>query len=300
MTSASLPGPVGIVGLGLIGGSLARALAATDDAPEVVGWSRDADDLAVALDEGVIGSVAETPQEVARKAGLVVYAAPLNGTLGMLEAHRGLWRPDAVLTDVSSLKESVVDRARASGVAERFVGAHPMAGGEGSGYRAGRADLFQGATVWITTDTGGARVGEVVAELWRSVGGVPRLVDARGHDQRMIWASHLPQLISNALAHVLEERGLERGDLGPGGRGMTRLAGSSPEMWIDLFEDAGAGAARALDVLGGALNHLARDLRDGRLDEVAELMGSTRRWSRAVQEGWLEGDGRERTEGRPR
>lgn len=281
MTTSPPPSPVGIVGLGLMGGSLARALGKIDDAPEVVAWSREPRDLEMARDAGVIREAVATPEEVAAQSAVVVYAVPLGAILDMLEDHRGLWRPDAVLTDVTSLKAPVVSRARASGLAERFVGGHPMAGGQASGFAAARGDLFRGSTVWLTRDTGAEGPREIVADMWRSVGAVPRTVDAADHDGRMVWSSHLPQVLSNVLADVLEARGFARSDLGPGGRDMTRLAGSSPGMWLDLLDEAGPAVARALDVLGGALHGTARDLRNGRLDEVAELLESSRRWSSA-------------------
>lgn len=278
-SGSSLPSPVGLVGLGLMGGSLARALAAVDDPPDVWAWSRDARDLDEARAEGVVAEVPSSAAEVAEAAALVVYAVPLGAAVTMLGAHRGRWRDDAVITDVASLKAPLVAAARSAGLSGRYVGGHPMAGGEGTGFGASRPDLYRDADVWITTDTGSAEARAVVESVWRAVGSRPRPVEAETHDRRMVWASHLPQLVANALAHVLDGAGLARTDLGPGGRDMTRLAASAPEMWIDLLDESGPRAARALDALGGALHGLARDLREGRTDEIGELMEETRRWT---------------------
>jgi prephenate dehydrogenase len=271
--------PVGIVGLGLMGGSLARALARLPDAPDVVAWSRDRRDLELAREAGVVQHAAATPEEAAAGAALVVYAVPLGAILEMIGTHRRTWPPDAVITDVAGLKTPVLERARAAGVADRFVGSHPMTGAEASGFAAARAGIYQGVPVWITDDTGDPEAHAAVAALWRAVGADPRRVGAEAHDRRMVWASHLPQLASNALAGVLEEHGLARADLGPGGHDMTRLAASSPGVWLDLLDAAGPAVASALEELSRVLERLAADLREGRAADLEAFMDTTRRWT---------------------
>ena len=280
-----VPSPIGIVGLGLMGGSLARALSRLPDPPEVVAWSRNADDLEFARDARVIRHAAGSPEEVAEAAALVVYAVPLGAILGMLDSHRTLWRPDTFVTDVASLKGPLIERARAHGVADRFVGSHPMTGGESSGFRAARADLYRGVPVWITGDTGSPAARTAVEALWEAVEAHPVGCEARDHDQRMVWASHLPQLTANALARVLAAEGVTRADLGPGGRDMTRLAGSSAAVWTDLLEAAAPAVSAALQALGRAIQDLARDLDEGRVENVAAVMDATRRWREAPEDG---------------
>jgi len=278
----SLPSPVGIVGLGLMGGSLARALHSLPDAPEVVAWSRTPDDLELARDEGVVEHAAGSAEEVADAAALLVYAVPLGAILEMIAAHRTIWRRDAFVTDVASLKAPIITRVRAVAGTECFVGSHPMTGGEASGFRASRADLYRNVPVWITEDTGGEEARATVESLWTALEAHPRAVRADVHDRRMVWASHLPQLTSNALARVLDDEGMARADLGPGGRDMTRLAASSPAVWIDLLQTAGPEVVRALEALARALETLTRDLREGRAHDVTTLMEATRRWHDAT------------------
>jgi prephenate dehydrogenase len=274
----SVQSPVGIVGLGLMGGSLARALTRTPDAPEIVAWSRTPEDLARAREEGVISHAAERAEEVAEAAALLVYAVPLGAILDMIDAHRSIWRTDAVITDVASLKVPVLERVRAVGAQERFVGSHPMTGGEASGFAASRADLYRDVPVWITKDTGNRSARVAVESLWTTLGARPWAVSAEAHDRRMVWVSHLPQLTANALARVLEGESISRDDLGPGGRDMTRLAASSPAVWIDLLTAAGPEVVRSLEALARAIEALTGDLRDGSAGEVTALMEATRRW----------------------
>lgn len=279
----ALPSPVGLVGLGVMGGSLARALAALatpPEPPEIVAWSREPADVEAARAEGVVDVGVATARQVAERAALVVYAVPLDAALRLAEAHGPFLREDAVVTDVVSLKAPLVAAFREAGAAGRYVGSHPMAGSEASGFGASKADLYRGAEVWIATDTGSAEARAEVERLWAAVGARTRPIDAAEHDRRMVWASHLPQLVATALAHVLKHQGLAPDDLGPGGRDMIRLAASSPGMWLDLLEAAAPRDGRALDAMGGALHRLGRDLREGRTDEIGEIMEATRRWAR--------------------
>lgn len=262
-----------------MGGSLARALAGLEVPPRILAWSREARDLDAARAEGVVDETPPTAGDVAEAAALVVYAVPLGAALEMVRGHGRLWREDAVITDVAGLKAPLVAAFRSAGAADRYVGSHPMTGSEASGFDASRTGLYRDADVWIATDTGSAKARAAVRSLWHAVGARPSPVEAEVHDRRMVWASHLPQLVANALAHVLEEEGLARSDLGPGGRDMTRLAASSARMWVDLLDVSGLRDARVLDTLGGALHGMARDLRAGRTDEIGELMERTRHWA---------------------
>ena len=100
------------------------------------------------------------------------------------------------------------------------------------------------------------------------------------HDRLMVWASHLPQLVSNVLARAMAEAGLRVEDLGPGGRDLTRLAESSPEMWTSLLDEASEENLRAIKSMQDGLDFLRTALSERSLDEVAKLMRATREWRR--------------------
>ena len=127
---------VAVVGLGLIGGSLVRALARLPDPPRVLGASPDAADRAGAESEHGVHTVADAAQVVGA-AQVVVYAAPMSAILEMLPAHASLFRPDALVTDVAGLKRPVLEGVRRAGLVRRYIGSHPMAGGEGAGFEEG-------------------------------------------------------------------------------------------------------------------------------------------------------------------
>ena len=167
---------VGIVGLGLIGGSLARALKeaaggsgreeAGSEAPRIVASTLDPRDLDRAVAEGVVDRGVEEAAEVASEADLLVYATPLDATLELLEAHRDRIRSDAVVTDVVSLKLPVARKIRELGLQDRWVGGHPMAGSEQSGFGAARGDLFRDAPVFLVRGDAPGSAAGIVESLW--------------------------------------------------------------------------------------------------------------------------------------
>ena len=249
---------VGIVGLGLMGGSFAWALRRLPEAPRVAAYTRDREEAVRALEERAIDTVAETPDEAASGQDLVLYATPFGVTGDLMSAHRDLWG-DATVTDVASLKAPLLERARRDEYASRYVGSHPMAGSAESGFEAATGDLFVDEAVWVIQgDATGDRTA-AVESLWTSIGSRVRTVDADVHDHVMVWASHLPQMLATILARTLKGQGLHSTDLGPGGRDMTRLAESSPSFGGSIrgkrrsgFRRLGGGS-RELEAMTAAL-----------------------------------------------
>lgn len=299
MTSP-LPDTVVVVGLGAMGGSVAKACSARLPAVRVQGVDPSPANAAKAADDGVEVVVG---LDRCRLAGsVVVYAAPLHATVALVEAEAELWSRAALATDVAGLKAPVLAAARRAGRGA-FVGAHPMCGSEASGYAAARADLFEGAKIWLCPDAeagvepvgrhgtnadmdGQTRPGEAARAalarakaFWSALGGRPRVVDAGWHDRTMSRASHLPQLVAWALADVLADEGVRRRDLGAGGRGMTRLAASSPGMWLPLIEAAAADDAEALGQLERALAGVRETLESGDEAALREAIRKARRWA---------------------
>ena len=270
---------VGIVGLGLIGGSLARALRRLDNAPRVVAFNRSRDAAERALADGVIDAVADTAGEAVGGQDLVVYATPLAVALQMMRTHSGEWG-DATVTDVVGLKGPLLREAEALGFAAQFVGSHPMAGGTATGYGVSTADLFSGETVFVCGGEAERERIRAVEFMWQALGARIRPMDAAAHDRLMVWASHLPQLISNVVARAMAGAGLAVSDLGPGGRDLTRLAESSPEMWTGLFDRASEENVLAIDSVQAGLAAVRTALAESSSEEIAELMRATQEWRR--------------------
>lgn len=267
-----------MLGLGLMGGSLALALRALADAPAVVGWSPSASEAATAHRRGALTGVVDDPERAAEGADLVVLATPLDAACELVGTVAGALGPGATLTDVVSLKAPLVDAVRRAGLTARWVGSHPMCGGERSGFEAARADLYRDASVWVVDDGAGSAHRARVEGLWKALGARPESIEAADHDARMARVSHLPQLTSNALALLLEDAGLLPDDLGPGGRDMTRLAGSSPTVWADLLAHAPADLPVALRDLADRLRSLADQVEAGDLDALGASMARSCAW----------------------
>lgn len=278
------PERIAIVGLGLMGGSLARALKARPAPPWISACDTSPEALDLARSCGAVDRTSSLSTDAVSNCQLIIYALPFHTLLDTLERDRGAWGRDAVITDVAGLKGPVVERAQALGVGERYVGSHPMAGDHRSGFGASRGDLYAGARVWLVA---GGAAGEAAARvewLWREVGGRPAWIGAEDHDELVAWASHGPQLVANALAAALAGGGIGAGELGPGGRDMTRLAASEARLWVELL---GANASRVVEALAAVERELAglrAALERGDLEEVRERMERTRAWRASAWE----------------
>ena len=272
------------MGLGLMGGSLARGLKAGPHPPRVTALSLEPEELEAALASNIIDEGFSRPEGFFRPLDLVVYCTPLLATITLLAEHRDFLNDEALLTDVVSLKVPVMEQARNLGLETRFVGSHPMAGGEGTGFSSSRDGLYEGSRVWLVGE--GAPPDRVtrIEDFWQALGGKTRGISAEDHDALMAWVSHLPQLTSSALALTLQRAGYEREVLGPGGRDMTRLAGSNPEMWSDLLKFAPADLPEALRAVEETLSKLRLQLVAGEGEKIAEELERTRIWS--TEEEW--------------
>jgi prephenate dehydrogenase len=250
---------VAIVGLGLIGGSLARALTARGH--EVIGVD-DTQARRRAKAAGAIRQGVATVEDAARNADVVVLAAPPRVNLKLLGQLARAQGDERVVTDVGSVKTPIVREARRLGL-ERFVGGHPIAGSEGSGFGASSETLFRDHA-WALTPSPDAEALRVVRRLVRATGARPFLLDASEHDRTLAFLSHVPQIVSWALFEAAAEDPVARRSLGlagPGFRDMTRLARSPRPLWRDILNQNKAEVTRALRALEKALARSRRNLR---------------------------------------
>ena len=225
-----------------------------------MGWTRERSDAIEALKRGALTDLAESPERAARGASLVVLAVPPGATLEILGRLRPWLAPDAIVSDVASVKREIVERACSEGLADRFAGAHPLAGTHATGFGAARADMFAHAICYVCPSgtLAGGQAAHGVAGFWREVmGAEPVLIDAALHDEQLAWTSHLPQSVASALAVALADRGLHGVSYGPGGRDTTRLAASDPELWTDILLRNRDAVQQALAAMGRSLARLA-------------------------------------------
>ena len=274
----SLPNSAAVVGLGLIGGSLARDLCARG--VRVYGYDRDAETMRAASERGVLALESLSAPELAT-AELVVLAVPVTAAAELLVELGGRVGPECVVTDLGSTKRSIVRAADAAGVGERFVGSHPLAGDHRSGWGAAREGLFSGATVYLcrAPDTTPETLA-AVRSLWLALGASPLEIDAAEHDRQVAWTSHLPQAAASALAGALADAGWRPDHLGSGGRDATRLAASSPEIWRAIATDNADLIDTALSALEHRIAAFREILRAGDPEAIHDFFSTAHRWSR--------------------
>lgn len=254
------PSSLAVIGLGAIGGSLAWQ-ARQSGIPRVVGFARSRTDGVQALKASAITDLADTPAQAIIGAQLVVLAVPPQATLDLIGTLAPSLEPGAVLTDVCSVKAPVMACALSHGLGDRFAGGHPLAGTHASGFVAASSSRLRGCAVYVceTGAPGGDRAARAVMHFWEEmIEAFPILIDAADHDRQLAWTSHLPQSVASALAKTLADRGLAGLSFGTGARDTTRLAASSPEMWIDILLYNREAIAEALSATEAQIAELRR------------------------------------------
>ena len=271
-----------LVGLGLLGGSVAKAARAEGLAREIVAVGRRRESLEPALKDGVVDHITLNVAEGVRDCDLCILATPVATLASLLH---DVWRAapaSAVLTDVGSTKAAIVRTADALHREKplAFIGSHPMAGSDRSGYHVSRADLFKGALVILTpTETSALPALERVREFWQTLGARVMTLDPATHDRAVAAISHLPHLVADALVETVLRMDPRFLDVAAGGfRDTTRIAASNPTVWREIFEENRAALGEALATFRRALDDLDRLVGSG---DVPAIEGELDRIKRA-------------------
>jgi prephenate dehydrogenase len=275
---------IGVVGLGLIGGSIALAARQLWPKALVIGVDNK-DVLETAMRMHAI-DVAADDLIVLAEADVVILAAPVKANIGLLGELDDNVRQPAVVTDTGSTKREIVAAAGALPARFTFVGGHPLAGAAQGGLEHARPDLFSGRPWLLTadgaTDAGSAALAKLT-EFIQALGAVPRVIGVQAHDRMLAFLSHLPQLTASALMQVVGDAVGQDG-LALAGRGLadtTRLASSPPDIWRDIAATNADEIGPALDTLIALLQDLRRDLQEG--DRLAEVFADASRWRNGIK-----------------
>lgn len=229
------PTHLGIIGLGAIGGSLARQ-GKLAGVPTIIGWSPEPAERALAAQQGALDDAPARATDVARVADLLILAAPPAANLAQLDAIVPHLKPGALVTDVGSVKRGIVARAEILGIGSRFAGSHPLAGTHRRGFEASRADLFRGAVVYVTPCSDGADAAREIAHFWKDVlEAEPVVVAAARHDAQLAATSHVPQVVASLLGDFLARHAPPGSSFGTGAADTTRLAASDPVLWTEIL-----------------------------------------------------------------
>lgn len=232
---------ISLMGLGLLGGSLGKALIAGNHARKVAGFVRRPEAIQEALKSNLVHEATLEIAEATSDADLIILCTPILKMRPVVEAMIPHLKPGAIVTDVGSVKEFLVREleplvSKAKGI---FVGSHPMAGSERQGMSHADSKLFAGAMCVLTPSRQTpVQATEQVSTLWKQVGGIPLILEAEKHDQLVAQCSHLPHLVAALLAHsaLAPELGEQQASLCSSGfRDTTRVASGSPAIWGDII-----------------------------------------------------------------
>ena len=280
---------IAIVGVGLIGGSVALAMRAAQPDVRLIGVDRDDANLDAALRRGVVDEAVELAD--IGDVDLVLLAVPVRQMPALLLQLGRQLAAETIITDASSTKQSVIAEARA-GLGSRigqFVPGHPIAGREHSGVAAAASELFDGKNVVLTPlEENSAAAVELVRSLWRACGANVMEMSAAEHDAVFAAVSHLPHLLAFALVDELAGRPNAKSLFSfaaSGFRDFTRIASSSPEMWRDIALDNRAALVREFDHYLSRAQALRDAVARGDAGEIEALMAR----AREARNHWLAG-----------
>ena len=266
-------GTVAILGPGLIGGSLALALAERGRADQLRIYARKDTTFPEIKKRIPQAHLTTDVVEAVRGADVVVLCVPIETMAGLVKQFADALKPTALVTDVGSVKESV-DQALAPLLAGKalWIGSHPMAGSEKAGFAVARPDLFMGAKVILTPNGKNQEALERAEKFWREVGGVTLQVAPFDHDRFVAHISHLPHLAAAALVNATRNDFFRAA--GPGFRDTTRVASGSPDLWTGIILDNRAKIIEALDSLILELGKMSSALKKDDESRLREMLQS--------------------------
>ncbi len=257
----------GFIGLGLIGGSIARAIRKTQPDARLIAYDINPDSLKAALADGVINTAADAIDDRFRDCQYLFLCAPVQKNDENLTSVKQIISPDCLLTDVGSVKTDIHRTIREAGLDSQFIGGHPMTGSERTGYINSKARLLENAYYILSpTDTVSSEKLQAYQDLVASLGAIPLVLDCTSHDYATAAISHLPHVIAAALVNLVHDNDNEDGILkmiaAGGFKDITRIASSSAQMWQQICLTNTENILVLLDKYIDALGEIRKDLSD--------------------------------------
>ncbi len=266
-----------IIGVGLIGGSLAHALKRAGVCAEIVGCGRNRANLQHAIDLGILDRYDTDPAAAVRGADMIVVAVPLGTMAALFAAMREALSPQAIITDVGSAKATVIAAARQhlGQHLPRFVPGHPIAGSEKSGVAASDAGLFKNRRVILTPlPETEAQAHTKVSTMWTHTGAQVVELSAERHDEILALTSHLPHLLAYSLVNTLTKKDAQTDIFqfaGTGFRDVTRIASSEPRIWRDICLTNRDAILQTIEDFNTELSQLADAIRQGESQHIENI-----------------------------
>lgn len=243
---------IGFIGLGLIGGSLAKAIRETHPDSYILAHNRSISVLEAAKEEGVIDEICKEINHRFRCCDYIFLCAPVSNNIGYMEQLKQYLSPDCILSDVGSVKGMIHEEASRLGLSHCFIGGHPMAGSEKTGYANSKARLLENA-YYILTPSEDVNIQKIsdYTELISSLHAIPLVLTHQEHDYITAGISHLPHIVAATLVNLVQELDTEEEHMkliaAGGFKDITRIASSSPDMWQQICLENPKNISRTLD-----------------------------------------------------
>lgn len=272
---------IGFIGFGLIGGSLAKIWHRNHPETSIIVWNHHKEknpEYEKALEDGVIKEITKDFSSFAL-CDLIILCTPVISIVHYLELLKDVVKEDTIITDVGSVKSLVMDAAEGFGLSQNFIGGHPMAGSEKTGYSHADSNLFENSYYILTPfrDTAEEKL-TILKELISETRALPVIVDAARHDEVTAAISHVPHIVASSLVNAVagkQDNMMEM--LAAGGfRDITRIASSSPGMWRDICVSNKDSIGKFLSSYIEALQLIKHRIEEGDKEEIFNFFGNSK------------------------
>ena len=277
----------GFIGLGLIGGSIARALKKQAPSTTVMAYMRSRDRLLKAQEDGAVDIILEGVGEPLRQCDIIFLCTPVEYNASYLEQIRPYLKPGAVITDVGSTKTQIHEAVQSLAMEESFIGGHPMAGSEKTGYENSTDHLLENAYYILTpTDKTPESSVAMMTQTASLIGAIPLVLDYREHDRIVAAVSHLPHIIASSLVNLVKDsdspEGIMRRVAAGGFKDITRIASCSPEMWEQICMTNAGPIGDMLEQYIGSLQDILDQIRGHKDKEIYRLFEKSRTYRDSI------------------
>ena len=277
------------IGLGLIGGSIARGIKAKAPETKIMAYMRTRSHLEAARADGVIDVILEGIDKTLSQCDMIFLCAPVEYNAQYLQQIRPFLKPGAIVTDVGSTKTDIHEQVTRLQMEDIFIGGHPMAGSEKTGYENSTDHLLENA-YYIITPTAVSKEENVqrLVKIAETIGSIPIVLDYRRHDQITAAISHLPHIVASSLVNLVQASDSEDGMmklLAAGGfKDITRIASSSPEMWEQICMTNRENLAEMLSCYIESLTQILGQIRQADSQSIHRLFDTSRSYRNSFAE----------------
>lgn len=279
----------GFIGLGLIGGSIARGIKRTYPDARIMAYMRTRAKLDQAKADGIVDVILDGIGEPLQECDIIFLCTPVEYNAEYLSKIRPFVKPGALITDVGSTKEDIHRAVTALDMEDIFVGGHPMAGSEKTGYENSTDHLLENAYYIITPTTKSRKEDtDRIVEVAKTIGSIPIVLDYHEHDRIVAAISHLPHLIASSLVNLVKDsdnpEGLMKRLAAGGFKDITRIASSSPEMWEQICMTNTDNIIDMMEHYITSLNQILDSLKERRGADIHELFDTSRIYRNSISE----------------